>query len=156
MTSIQLAGVPVCCPQCQRPSTGLTYVDTADGVTTILHDWTWTDGVHSWPALIPEFPVDHAMGEDQIATLVADLVQETSRIVAANVVPFRPRIPVGRWHVHFDGTAEVEMHICDRHRGMGQSVRCPDDGPDGNCSHVQMEACTCEPPPPCDGCEVGG
>jgi len=64
---------------------------------------------------------------------------------------------VASFHVHFDGQAEVELHVCERHRAIGVSLPCPDGdcAPDSDCAHVQTRPCTCVPRPVCDGCGVG-
>lgn len=62
------------------------------------------------------------------------------------------RAGLGTWHVRFDGKPEVEGHICDVHRDVGQSLACPTDGLEGDCAHVQTAPCDCAEPVRCDGC----
>jgi hypothetical protein len=61
-------------------------------------------------------------------------------------------VPLGTWHVYFDGEPELIGHICELHRALAQALGCDDQGDDGDCSHVQTRRCDCETTPPCGGC----
>lgn len=60
-------------------------------------------------------------------------------------------------HVLFDGKPEVLGHVCPKHKALVDSLRCDDEqGPDGQCAHVQYRACDCVLGRGCDMCDIWG
>lgn len=62
-------------------------------------------------------------------------------------------IPVGRWHVYFDGKPTLMGHVCELHRAFGLAIGCDDLQPDGDCQHVQTRLCMCADYVPCGACQ---
>jgi hypothetical protein len=47
------------------------------------------------------------------------------------------------YHVYFDGSSEVECHVCQAHRAGADALKCDADHGNGECDHVQYRVCDC-------------
>lgn len=61
-------------------------------------------------------------------------------------------ITTSRWHVLFNGSKQVGLHVCDLHRAMAMNIECKEDQENGDCAHVRHQLCCCADYVPCEIC----